>query len=128
MALIDEDVPALWEADMAESSLRAADLAATRLLGAATTRARHARPAQKPLFPLESGSPAALLLANTRSFPRKSMRSARMQPSRACRTLHFSGAIVRATPGAPCACVDHIYLRQIQLFFYARKQLPLLPA
>ena len=37
MALIDEDVPALWEANMAESSLKAADLAATRLLGAATT-------------------------------------------------------------------------------------------
>ena len=37
MALIDEDVPPLWEANMAESALKAADLAATRMLGAATS-------------------------------------------------------------------------------------------
>lgn len=37
MALIDENVPALWEADMAESGFRAANLAATRIVGAATS-------------------------------------------------------------------------------------------
>ncbi|MBN2393296.1 MAG: phage tail protein [Anaerolineae bacterium] len=37
MALIDEDVPALWEANLAESGLKTADLAASRLAGAAAS-------------------------------------------------------------------------------------------